>query len=117
MKSSAVLAVLLPSLASAAECANYDSAMSSFIRYYESQLWSLRQQMCGDGACGNTQTCTLRAYSSFASVSLYRKDVQYDFPNCWVRNYFSSLLSFSLICPGLCCLQSLVFSFLRIVFG
>lgn len=84
----ALTASLFSGQTQAASCAKYDSAMASFIRNYESQLWSLRQNMCGNNACGNTQTCTLRAYSSFAGVSLYRKDVQYNFPNCWVSPNF-----------------------------
>lgn len=80
------LAPLLATVAYAAECANYDGNMSPFLSGHEDLLWSLRQRMCGDGECGSQQECTLRGYSKDGGASLYRKDVQYNYPNCWVCN-------------------------------
>lgn len=88
MKFTSSLLVLLPlltaSVAKAAECANYQGDMSQFIKDHEDMLWGLRQQMCGDGACGNQQQCTLTANSKDGGATLYRKDVQYNYANCWV---------------------------------
>lgn len=42
--------------------------------------------MCGNGECGNQQICTLYANSKDNNTNLYRKDVQYELPNCWVCN-------------------------------
>jgi len=79
-----VFATLLATVVNAAECANYDSDMVPFMRLYESTLWSLRQRMCGNDECGNSQSCTLYANNKDGGASLYRKDVQYEYPNCWV---------------------------------
>lgn len=79
-----VLAPLLATVAYAAECANWNGDMNPFLSGHEDMLWSLRQRMCGNGECGNEQTCTLRGYSKDGGANLYRKDVQYEYPNCWV---------------------------------
>ena len=88
MKFTSSLIVLLPLLtacvANAAECANWENDMSLFIGDHEDMLWSLRQRMCGDGECGNQQQCTLSANSKDGGATLYRKDVQYNYPDCWV---------------------------------
>jgi hypothetical protein len=72
----------------AADCKNYDAKMRGYLSVRESDLWALRQQACGDGKCGSQQVCTLRINSRYGSASLYRKDVQYNYANCWVRSAF-----------------------------
>lgn len=76
---------LIPSFANAADCTTYDADMQWFLQSYESRIWGLRQSACGDNACGSSQICTLNANNRYGGIKLYRKDVQYGFPNCWVR--------------------------------
>lgn len=85
--------IFLPSTVHAADCTTYDANMQWFLSYAESQIWGLRQSACGDNACGSNQVCTLTAYNRYGGIKLYRKDVQYEFPNCWVSYVASHSLS------------------------
>jgi hypothetical protein len=68
----------------AADCGNYKGGMKNYIAKSEPDLWKLRQQACGDGKCGNKQQCELKV----GKAKLFRKDVQYNYKNCWVWSTF-----------------------------
>ena len=80
----ASLLATAPTTVRAAKCKNRSIEMDDFLRRYEGTIWSMRRRMCGDGECGNDQECTLTVGNGDSIVEIYRKDVQREFPNCWV---------------------------------